>query len=158
LQCEEFTPLGSPIPDLRCHLSPFSVLWGPHANRWLPRYRLSRPRKPGRKFLRLQLANLRAHDMPMPPVLHSALWLRGYRISEFQKLLLQRFSRHREPRNAEPRLFQILGHASCRSTAPTVSGNRKSRCQHTRPLSPEPDAPIHDPWDLLPRVPTEING
>jgi hypothetical protein len=36
--------VNPPIPDLRCHLSSTcSVV--PHANRWLPRYRLSRPRK-----------------------------------------------------------------------------------------------------------------
>jgi hypothetical protein len=38
----------------------------PHANRQLPRYRFSRSRNFGRKYLQLQLTNLRARAMPMP--------------------------------------------------------------------------------------------
>jgi hypothetical protein len=59
-------PRAREISDL-CHLySTCSVV--PHANRWLPRYRLSRPRNFWLKSLWLQLANLRVHDMPMPLV------------------------------------------------------------------------------------------
>jgi hypothetical protein len=48
------------------------------------------------------------------------------------RFLMQRFRCMRKPRNAEPRLFQILGHVSLRSTAPTVSGNRGSRFHYAR--------------------------
>jgi len=69
LTCEPHT---HEISDLRHLYSTYSVV--AHADRWLLSYRLSRPRNFWLKSLRLQLVNLRVHDMSMPLVTSS---LRG---------------------------------------------------------------------------------
>jgi hypothetical protein len=96
--------------------------------------------------------------MSMPPVLHSALWLRGYRILEFRN---SPYNDSHDTENPE-----MLNPDSSRSLDTRLADQRLLLCQEIAncdvniqgPYLWNPDAPIHDPWDLLPRVPAEING